>query len=489
MTSPIPMIPLSLSRPTIWTVRRSMSQTASVTTNGTAKSRDLSTSADDLYQLGQRHVTNGLGRLTEGIMVKGQGSYVEYEGGRKLLDFTSGIGVTSLGHCHPKVSQAAAEQCLTLVHAQCSIAFHKPYLQLVERLLPVVPHPSLDSFFFWNSGSEAVEAAIKLARVATGRQHIICMQGGYHGRTYGAMAVTKSKTIYSEGVFPIMPGVFSIPYPYWHQHGLPPATPTSTLVSQSLYQLELLLTQQTAPRDTAAIIIEPLLGEGGYVPAPPEFLKGLRDVCDKHGILLIIDEVQSGFARTGKYFMIEYSGVRPDILVIAKGLANGFPLSGVVSRKELTDKLKPGTMGGTYAGNAVSCAAAVAVADVFQEENILGNVQARSVELFDALNALRKDSAVSPYILDVRGTGLMVAVEFTSPNGPGAQFDPVSDSNSPKSLASRIVKKCIENGLLILTTSAYEVIRFIPALNITQEDLKKGADIFAESVRSVVKEG
>jgi 4-aminobutyrate aminotransferase len=173
------------------------------------------------------------------------------------------------------------------------------------------------------------------------------------------------------------PGVFSIPFPFWHQQGLPPSTPTSVLTSHSLYQLHLLLSQQTSPSDTAAIIIEPVLGEGGYVPAPKEFLEGLRQVCDQHGILLIIDEVQSGFGRTGNWFAIEESGVRPDILIMAKGLANGFPLSGVVSRKELMDKLKPGSMGGTYAGNAVSCAAAVAVADVMKEEKILENVNER----------------------------------------------------------------------------------------------------------------
>ncbi|KAH0585726.1 hypothetical protein J132_04287 [Termitomyces sp. J132] len=452
-------------------------------------SREVSTSADDLIALGNRHVTKGLSRLTEGILAKGQGSYVQYEDGKKFLDFSSGIGVTSLGHCHPKVSQAAAKQCLTVVHAQCSIAFHRPYLELVERLLPVMPHPSLDSFFFWNSGSEAVEAAIKLARVATGKQNIIAMQGSFHGRTYGAMAVTNSKTIYSEGVLPLMPGVFSIPYPYWHQYGLPPSTPSSTLVAQSLYQLELLLAQKSAPCDTAAIIVEPLLGEGGYVQAPPEFLQGLRTICDKYSILLIVDEVQSGFARTGKYFNIEYSGVRPDIMVIAKGLANGFPLSGVVSRKELTDKLKSGCMGGTYAGNAVSCAAAVAVADAFKEEKILANVQARSKELFARLETLRADPAVAPYILDVRGTGLMASVEFTSPSGPGADFDPLTKKDSPKNFASRVSKECLARGMIILTTSAYEVVRFIPPLNITAEDLKKGVDIFSEAVKQVVREG
>jgi 4-aminobutyrate aminotransferase len=207
-----------------------------------------------------------------------------------------------------------------------------------------MPHPSLDSFFFWNSGSEAVEAAIKMARWFTKKQNIICMQGAYHGRTFGAMAVTKSKTIYSAGTHPLMPGVFSIPYPYWHQSNVPVITPAADLSAHSLYQLELLLAQQTAPADTAAIIIEPVLGEGGYVAAPIEFLQGVRKICDKHNIMLIIDEVQSGFGRAGAWFAIEESGVKPDILVMAKGLGNGFPISGVVSRKELTDKLKVGSM-------------------------------------------------------------------------------------------------------------------------------------------------
>ncbi|PFH46456.1 hypothetical protein AMATHDRAFT_7785 [Amanita thiersii Skay4041] len=457
----------------------------------TTPSRHVATAAsgDPLYNFAIRHITKGLGRITEGLMVKGNGSYVLYEDGRKFLDFTCGIGVTNLGHCHPKVSAAAANQCMNLVHSQCSIALHEPYARLIEKLLPKMPHPSLDSFFFWNSGSEAVEASLKMARVFTGRQNIITMQGAYHGRTFGAMAVTKSKTIYSQGVAPLMPGVFSIPFPFWHQQSVSPSTDTSVLVDQSLYQLELLLAQQSAPQDTAAIIIEPVLGEGGYVPAPPKFLQGLRKICDKHDIMLIIDEVQSGFGRTGKFFAIEYSGVKPDILVMAKGLANGFPLSGIVSRKKLTDKLNPGSMGGTYAGNVVSCAAAVAVADAFQEENILENVQDRSREIFEYLNTLKSDSTLAPYILDVRGAGLMVAVEFASPSGHGAAFDPVTTSSCPKDVASRVAKKCIEKGMIILTTSVYEVVRFIPPLNITTEDLRKGCQIFGEAVREVIREG
>lgn len=437
----------------------------------------MASTSDDyasLVQFGQKHVTKGLGRQVEGVITKGAGSYVTFGDGKEFLDFTSGIGVTNLGHCHPKVSAAAAKQCMEIVHAQCSIAFHEPYLELIKRLIPMMPDPSLDSFFFWNSGSEAIEAAIKMARVITGKQNIIAMQGAYHGRTFGAMAVTKSKTVYSEGFHPLMPGVYTLPYPYWHQLSAPVDATEEHITKVCLEQLELLLAQQTSPRDTAAILIEPVLGEGGYVPAPTSFLKGLREVCDKNGILLIIDEVQSGFGRTGKNFSIEYSGVRPDIMTCAKGLANGFPLSGIVSRKELTDKLKPGSMGGTYAGNAVSCAAAVAVADAFKEEKILENVQARSKELFAALHELRARPSVSSAILDVRGRGLMVGVEF---------------AKTPAKLSSRIAKRCQEKGLLILTTSVYEVIRFIPPLNISAADLKKGITIFAEAVEEVVREG
>ncbi|EJD02937.1 acetylornithine aminotransferase [Fomitiporia mediterranea MF3/22] len=450
--------------------------------------RTLSTSSSEsLLQIGSKHVTKGLGRLTEAIITKGEGSYVTLHDGRKMLDFTCGIGVTSLGHCHPKISKAAAEQCMSLTHGQVSIAYHAPYLQLIEKLLPVMPDPSLDSFFFWNSGSEAVEASVKMARQFTGRQNVIVMQGGYHGRTFGAMALTKSKTIYFDGSEPLMPGAFTMPFPYWHQFGVPASTSEEELVGRCLYQLELLLSQQTAPSRTAAILLEPVLGEGGYVPAPASFLKGLREVADKHGIMLILDEVQSGFGRTGKYFATEYSGVRPDMLIIAKGIANGFPLSGVVTRKELTDKLKPGSMGGTYAGNAVACAAGVACAEVMKEESVLENAQQRSKELVSSLNELRANSTLGKHILDIRGLGLMIGVEFASPSTlPG---DIGYRADTPKDMASRVAKRCIEKGMYILTTSIYQVVRFIPPLNTSQQDLAKGCQIFAEAVEEVVREG
>jgi len=448
----------------------------------------MASSAESLLNIGANHVTKGVGRLTEAIMTKGEGSYLTLHDGRRMLDFTCGIGVTNLGHCHPKVSKAAADQCMNLVHGQIGIAYHQKYLELVEKLIPVMPDSSLDSFFLWNSGSEAVEASIKMARYLTKRQNVIVMHGAYHGRTFGAMALTRSKTVYFDGSEPLMPGVFPMPFPYWHQHNLPPNTSVDELVSRSLYQLELLLQQQTSPARTAAILVEPVIGEGGYVPAPPSFLKGLREIADKHGIILIFDEVQSGFGRTGKYFATEYSGVRPDMLVMAKGIANGFPLSGVVTRKELTDQLKPGQMGGTYAGNAVACAAAVACADVMKEENVLANAQKRSTELFAALERLRRNPAIGKHILDVRGLGLMVGVEFASP--ATSKYDVAAPpSNAPKNMASRVAKRCIEKGMYLLTTSIYEVVRFIPALNISEEDMKKGCEIFTEAVEEVVKEG
>ncbi|KAK4047427.1 hypothetical protein OIO90_006172 [Microbotryomycetes sp. JL221] len=440
-----------------------------------------------LASFGTQRVAKGVGRFTDLVMTQGQGSYVTTDTGRTLLDFTCGIGVTNLGHCHPKVTKAAQDQCATLVHGQVNIGFNKPYLGLIEKLIPNMPHPSLDTFFFWNSGAEAVEASIKLARQATGKQNVIVVQGSYHGRTFGTMAMTKSKTIYGEGFGPLMPGVFTTPYPYWHQVGVPQSTPVDQLVKQALYQLELVLKQQTAPRDTACVIIEPVLGEGGYIPAPPGYLEGLRKICDDNDMLLIIDEVQTGFGRTGKYFAIEHYQVRPDIMVMAKGIANGFPLSGIVSRKELMDKQKPGSMGGTYAGNAVSCAAGIACAEIMQEEQILDNVAQRSKEFFGMLQELKDDKEIGNAIAEVRGLGLMIGVEFNSPT------DSLTPSQTgaaiPANMAARVQAKCLEKDMLTLTTSVYQCLRFIPPLNISADEMKKGLDIIRQAIVDVVREG
>ncbi|KAL8991985.1 MAG: hypothetical protein Q9169_007470 [Polycauliona sp. 2 TL-2023] len=430
-------------------------------------------SASTLAQFGTKHIAKGIGRLTTQVIESGSGSYITMVGGRRMLDFTTGIGVANLGHCHPAITHATQTQVGKLVHGQVNIAFQKPYLELIRSLIPLMPHPSLDTFFFWNSGAEAVEAAVKLARHATKKQNIIVMQGSYHGRTFGTMAMTRSKTVYSQGFGPLMPGIFSVPFPYCAQCSI--ANHSSgkygyeNCCMDPLLQLELLLKRESAPSDTAAIFIEPVLGEGGYVPPPAHYLARLREICDKNNILLVADEVQCGFGRTGKMFAVEHWGVRPDIMIMAKGIANGFPLSGIVSRKELMDTQPPGTMGGTYAGNAVSCAAGVAVAKAFQDEKILENVNARGAELRGMLDALKADSWTGKIMYDVRGLGLMLALECM----PG------------KGYASKIQARCMEKGMLVLTTSIYDTLRFIPPLNISKEDMAEGCRIIKESIEEV----
>lgn len=432
--------------------------------------------AKQLAAFGTKHVARGVGRLSTEVIESGSGSHVSMVGGKRYLDFTSGIGVANLGHCHPAVTQAAQAQVGKLVHGQINIAFQEPYLRLVEQLLPLMPDASLDTFFFWNSGAEAVEAAVKLARAATRKQNILVMQGSYHGRTFGTMAMTRSKTVYGEGFAPLMPGVFAVPFPYCAQCSVAAASQGThsfdNCCMDPVRQLELALKQQSAPSDTAAIFIEPVLGEGGYVPPPPGYLARVREICDKHDILLVADEVQSGFGRTGKMFAVEHWGVRPDILIMAKGIANGFPLSAIVSRKELMDRQKPGSMGGTYAGNAVSCAAGVAVAKAFKEERVLENCNARGAELRATLDALRNDPATGGIIHDVRGLGLMLAVEFKAAPDGGSR-------------GSKVQAKCMEKGMLILTTSVYDTLRFIPPLNITKEDMAEGCRILREAVQEV----
>ncbi|KAI9104692.1 acetylornithine aminotransferase [Phlyctochytrium arcticum] len=418
---------------------------------------------------GRQRLGRGITRVTENVWERGQGSWVYSTEGKKFLDFTSGIGVTNLGHCHPKVTQAAQRQCEQIVHSQINSGYNLPQLHLMEKLLPVMPHQSLDTFLWVNSGSEAVESAVKLARHATKKQNIIVMQGGFHGRTIGTMSMTRSKTIYAAGFAPLMPGVFTTSFPYAYHS---PGKSLDEVCDNSIRDLKLLLKQQTAPSDTAAIVLEPVLGEGGYVPAPKAFFEHLRDVCDKNNILLVADEVQSGFGRTGKYFAIEHSGTRPDIMIMAKGIANGFPLAGIVSRKELMDTQTPGSMGGTYSGNAVACAAGVACAEIMQHENILDNVVARGKQLRSALQHLKDDSTLGRVIGDVRGPGLMIGLEF--------------QKDAPQNIASKVQKACIDNGLLMLTTSVFETLRFIPALNITEQEMKTGIDLFEKSLRQVV---
>src|SRR5688572_9723160 len=357
-----------------------------------------------LYTDNFPHMSPAWSRIFNFVAERAEGSYIYTDDGRKLLDFTCGIGVTNTGHCHPKVVEAIREQAGLFIHAQANLVIHKPMLRLIEELRTIAP-PSMDSFFFANSGAEAIENAVKIARVATGRQNVIVFSGSFHGRTVGTMSLTTSKTVYRTGFGPLPSGVFVAPFPYAFRLKMTEAEASE----YALEQLEYLLASQTAPKDTAAILIESVLGEGGYIVPPVSFMKGLREICDKHGILLIFDEVQSGFGRTGKWFALEHFGVVPDIITAAKGIASGLPLSGVFSRLDLMKKWDVGSHGGTYGGNAVACAAGVATIRAMRDEKMLENTTERGLQLTTGLRKLQEEY---PQIGDVRGVGLMIGTEF-----------------------------------------------------------------------------
>lgn len=406
------------------------------------------------------------------IVDRASGSWVHGTDGKKYLDFSTGIGVTNLGHCHPRIVKAAQAQVAKVVHAQANIVYHQPMLQLVQQLSSIIKLSDSDRYFFSNSGAEIVEAAIKLARHATKKTNIITVEGSFHGRTIGTMSLTNSKTIYKVGYQPLMSGVSVTPFSYCHHCPCKKDIKAGQdCCNRPLDALKDLLKMQSAPEETAAIILEPILGEGGYVPAAQSYLKGLRKICDEHNILLIFDEVQSGFGRTGKWFAYEHYGVLPDILIMAKGIANGFPLSCLVSREELQKKWKTGSHGGTFGGNAVSCAAAVEVINVFKDENIFNNVAERSKQLFAKLEALKHK--YPEHIADIRGKGLMIGMEF---NG----------DTTAKGTANEIVKACLSHGMFLLTCSAFETIRFIPPLTVSEDEINTGVDIFTKALQDVL---
>ncbi|GAA1961461.1 aspartate aminotransferase family protein [Amycolatopsis minnesotensis] len=405
-----------------------------------------------------------LKQATPVVVDHGEGVYLYDTTGKRNLDFTAGIGVTSTGHCHPKVVAAAQEQIGKLIHGQYTTVMHKPLLELTEKLGEVLPE-GLDSLFFANSGSEGVEAALRLARQATGRPNVVVFHGGFHGRTVATATMTTSGTRFSAGISPLMAGVHVAPFPNAYRYGWDVETATRF----ALRELDYLFATVSAPNETAAFVIEPVLGEGGYVPANTEFFAGLRERADKHGILLVIDEVQTGFGRTGKFWGHDHFDVRPDVVVIAKGLASGFPLSGIAASTELMSKAWPGSQGGTYGGNAVSCAAAAATLAVIQEEGLVENAAERGKQLLDGARLVGEKT---PQIGDVRGLGLLVGSEFVTPDG-----------EADTATAQAVQKAAAERGLLLLTCGAHmNVVRMIPPLVVTAQQIDDALEIWAEAV-------
>jgi 4-aminobutyrate aminotransferase len=420
------------------------------------------------YENNLPHVSPVWSRYTPIIAQRAEGCYIYDQDGTAYLDFTCGIGVTNTGHCHPAVVEAIRKQAGLLLHGQVNIIFHQPLLDLVGELRQVV-HPSLDGFFFSNSGAEAVEGALKLARQATGRPNVIVFQGSFHGRTVGTMSLTTSKTIYRAGYQPLMPGVFVAPFPYAYRFGWDEETTSRWC----LEELEFLLNTQTAPQETAAVLIEPVMGEGGYVVPPASFLRGLRQVCDQHGILLIADEIQSGFGRTGKWFAQEHFGLVPDIMTVAKGIASGLPLSGVFSRLELMQKWIPGSHGGTYGGNAVACAAGVATIQAMKAEGMVENARVCGEQLMTGLRHLQEEF---PAIGDVRGLGVMIGTEFRT-----------EDRKPDKATAKAVAHACLDRKLMLLTCGPWDnTIRWIPPLIVQPEQIAEGLRIFRAALEEVL---
>ncbi|WP_031468690.1 aspartate aminotransferase family protein [Sciscionella sediminilitoris] len=409
-----------------------------------------------------------LKQATPVVVDHGEGVYLYDTNGRRNLDFTSGIGVTGTGHCHPKVVAAAQEQVGKLIHGQYTTVMHQPMQKLTERLSEVLPS-GLDSIFYANSGSEAVEAALRLARQATGRPNIITFQGGFHGRTVAAASLTTSGAKFRAGISPVMSGVHVAPFPYAYHYGWDAETTTDF----ALRELDYLFATQTPPGDTAAFLVEPILGEAGYIPTSERFLAGLRERADKYGMLLIFDEIQTGYGRTGKFWGHEHFAGKPDIITIAKGLASGFPLSAIAANSEVMGKAYPGTQGGTYGGNAVACAAALATLDVITEEGLVENAAARGKQLLDGV---RKLAEQYPQIGDVRGHGLLLACEF------------VDAENKPDAATAVAVQQAAaDNGLLTLNCCPFgNGVRMLPALVVTEEQIEEGLELFGQTLAKVL---
>ena len=402
------------------------------------------------------------------VAARGEGALIYDSSGRSYLDFTCGIGVTNTGHCHPRVVAAIREQAGKLIHGQVNIVLHEPMLELISELITIFP-PELDGYFFSNSGAEAIEGALKLARAATGRPNIVVFQGSFHGRTIGTMSLTTSKTIYRAGFQPLMPGVFVAPFPYAYRYGWDPEEASRWC----LEELDYLFATQTAPFETAALLVELVLGEGGYVVPPASFMQGLRQRCDEHGILLIVDEIQAGFGRTGRWFGFEHFGVTPDIVTVAKGLASGMPLSGVVAPLKLMQKWTPGSHGGTYGGNAIACAAGVATVQAIRDEDLLGNARARGVQLMTGLRHLQEEY---PNIGDVRGLGLMIGSEFRNAEG-----------KPDKTTAKAVIHACLEDGLMLLSCGPWDnTVRWIPPLVVSEAQISQALGIFSKALGEVI---
>lgn len=403
--------------------------------------------------------------------IRGRGAVVEDVDGNVILDFTAGIGVLNLGHSHPAVVAAIQEQVAELTHFAGTDFYYDEQSEYARRLTLATPGDHPKKVFYTQSGAESVEAALKLSKWSTGRNQFLAFQGAFHGRTHGAAALTASKTVQRARFFPMMPGVTHIPFPnpYRNVWGIDGYADPDELSNRAIGYLEDFVFRTHLPADeVAAVFAEPVQGEGGYVVPPPGYYKRLKRICEDHGILFVADEVQTGFGRTGKMFGMEHEGVVPDVMTLAKGIANGMPLGAVVFRKEL-DFGEKGAHSNTYGGNPVSCRAALACLDVFETTDLLDRCRTRGEQMMGRLVELQESE---PMIGDIRGRGLMICADFVK--------DPVKRDTNPK-FRDVIVEEAYKRGLLLLPCGT-SGIRFIPPLIVSEAQVDGASETFAESV-------
>src|SRR4029077_15016701 len=411
---------------------------------------------DELAELRRRYVPRGITTAHPLVADRARGAELWDVAGRRYIDFAGGIGVMNVGHGHPHVMEAVHAQLDRVTHTSFQVLMYESYLRLAERLCALAPGPGPKKAIFFSTGAEAVENAVKIARAHTGRPAVISFQGGFHGRTLLALSLTGSVVPYKQNFGPYATEVYQVPFPYEYR---------GWSTEKALASLEELFESAVAPQRVAAIIIEPVLGEGGFVPAPGEFLRELRALTERHGILLIADEIQSGFGRTGKFFAIEHSGVTPDLITVAKSLAAGFPLSGVVGRAEVMDAPGPGGLGGTYGGNPVACAAGLAVLDVMRDERL----PERAARIGSVIEERMHSWAAEHEIVgDVRVMGAMAGMELVRDRKTKVPADTET---------AQLPAKARERGLILLRAGVHHnVIRTLMPLTIPDDQLDEGLD-------------
>ena len=411
-------------------------------------------------------------RYSDLVVDRAEGAHLYTVDGRDVLDFGSGIGVVNLGHRHPAVTAAVHEQVDRLWHTSVT-TLNTVIVEAAEALVSITPE-GLDTVFFCNSGAEAVEGALKLARKATGRSEVIAFRGAFHGRTYGALTLTASKAKYHAGIGPLLPGVHHVEYPYCLRVCPPDSSGRCAVAAGE--EIERLFATTVSPSDVAAIVVEPVLGEGGYVVPPREFLPTLRAICDEHGILLVCDEVQTGIGRTGRNFAVEHSGVAPDVMTVAKGFGNGMPIGAIVAPASLMRHWHPGDHGTTFGGNPVACAAAIAVVQVLQSERLAERAWQLGEQVLERVRSWQPEL---PVLADVRGLGLMMGLEFL-----------YSDGLPAPSVVAAVRNHALHNDLLLLSCGVDDnVIRLAPPLTIPEDELWHGLDVLRSAIREAVHEG